>query len=168
MPHRVSPGRSTLVSNIFRKRDFYAGGLMILFGLGAALKGSTYGLGTLMQMGPGFMPTALGVILVLIGIAIAIPAASMAPGEGEDILPAQREWWGWLCILMSPVAFIALGTYGGMAPAIFACVFVAALGDRQTNLKSAAILAAVVTVFGVMLFHYLLRIPMPLFAWRAL
>ena len=41
-----------------RKRDFYAGGLMLLIGLGVALKGwSSYRLGTLMHMGPGFLPT---------------------------------------------------------------------------------------------------------------
>ena len=60
-----------------RKRDFYAGGLMLLIGLGVALKGwSSYRLGTLMHMGPGFLPTALGAILALIGIAIAGAAAS--------------------------------------------------------------------------------------------
>jgi hypothetical protein len=59
------------------KRDFYAGGLMILIGLFIALKGTTYRAGTLMHMGPGFLPTALGVLLVLLGIAIA--AAALAP-----------------------------------------------------------------------------------------
>jgi hypothetical protein len=41
------------------KRDFYAGGLMMLFGLFMALNGPSYRLGTLMHMGPGFMPTVL-------------------------------------------------------------------------------------------------------------
>jgi hypothetical protein len=45
------------------KRDFYAGGLTVLFGLVMALKGPSYRLGTLMHMGPGFMPTVLGIIL---------------------------------------------------------------------------------------------------------
>ena len=56
------------------KRDFYAGGLMLLLGLGIALKGATYRPGTLMHMGPGFFPTALGVLLVILGIAIAAAA----------------------------------------------------------------------------------------------
>jgi uncharacterized protein (DUF486 family) len=47
-------------------------------------------------------------------------------------------------------------------------VFVSALGDRKATLKSAAILAAVVTVFGVGLFSYLLQIPMQLLTWRGL
>jgi len=151
---------------LLRKRDFYAGVLMILFGLVMSLKGPTYRLGTLMHMGPGFMPTALGVILILLGIAIAAPAAALPDGEDEDILPEHPEWWGWACILAGPLAFILFGNYGGMAPGTFACVFVSALGDRSTTYKGAAILATVVTVFGVALFHYVLQVPMPVLEWR--
>jgi len=41
-------------------------------------------------------------------------------------------------------------------------VFVCALGDSTATYKSSAILAAGITVFGVLLFHYLLSIPFPL------
>lgn len=158
----MRPSTSPLTA-LVRKRDFYAGGLMILLGLGIALKGSTYRLGTLMHMGPGFFPTSLGVILVLIGIAIA--AAGMAPSEAEEdqsILPAHPEWWAWFCILMSPVLFILFGRYFGMIPGTFACVFIAALGDRNKTWKSVLLLSTVVTVFGVVLFSYFLQVPMPI------
>jgi hypothetical protein len=139
---------------------------MMLLGLGIALKGATYRLGTLMHMGPGFFPTSLGVLLVLIGIAIA--AAGMAPSEGEEdqsILPEHPEWWAWFCILMSPVLFILFGSYFGMIPGTFACVFIAALGDRNKTWKSVLILSTVVTVFGVVLFSYFLQVPMPILTW---
>jgi heme A synthase len=160
---------NSLLRDLVRKRDFYAGGLMLLLGLGVALKGSTYRAGTLMHMGPGFLPTALGIILVLLGIAIA--AASLAPGEpghaaDESILPAEPQWWAWLCILMSPVCFIFFGRYFGMAPATFMCVLVAALGDKGATWKGTIVLAALVTVFGVGLFSYFLQVPMPIFTWR--
>jgi hypothetical protein len=163
----LRPSDSAL-SNLLVKRDFYAGGLMVLLGLGVALKGSTYRAGTLMHMGPGFLPTALGVVLVLIGIAIA--AAALAPGEsdhgGESILPADPQWWAWFCILMSPICFIFFGRYFGMAPGTFMCVFVAALGDKGATWRSTIVLATVVTVFGVALFSYFLQVPMPVLTWR--
>ena len=53
----------------------------------------------------------------------------------------------------------------GLLPATFACVFVAALGDRDTTLKGAAILSASVTVFGILLFSYLLKVSMPILKW---
>jgi len=164
----VQPATS-LLRGLVRKRDFYAGGLMLLLGLGVALKGATYRAGTLMHMGPGFLPTALGIILVLLGIAIAAGSlASGEPGHAEDqgILPAQPQWLAWFCILMSPVCFIFFGRYFGMAPGTFACVFIAALGDKGATWKGTAVLATVVTVFGVGLFSYFLQVPMPIFTWR--
>jgi hypothetical protein len=162
----LQPSSSPL-RDFVRKRDFYAGGLMILIGLGIALKGATYRAGTLMHMGPGFLPTALGILLVLLGVAIA--AVALAPTEGaedQSILPEHPQWWAWFCILMSPVFFIFFGRYFGMAPGTFACVFIAALGDKNATWKATVVLATVVTVFGVSLFSYFLQVPMPIFTWR--
>lgn len=159
---------SSHLREFVRKRDFYAGGLMLLLGLGIALKGTAYRQGTLMHMGPGFFPTALGVLLILLGIAIAATALSPSAESsehGESILPEKPEWWAWLCILMSPVGFIVFGSQFGMIPGTFACVFIAALGDRQATWKSTIILSTVVTVFGVSLFSYLLQVPMPILTW---
>lgn len=152
-----------------RKRDFYAGGLMVLLGLVMAVQGPTYTLGTLMHMGPGFMPTALGVILIVVGILIAAPAIGAAdPSSQERILPAQPQWWGWACIIAGPIMFIIFGTYGGLVPGTFACVFVAALGDRTATYTGALGLATVITILGVVLFHFVLNIPMPVLEWRGL
>jgi hypothetical protein len=147
------------------RRDFYAGGLMMLIGLGASLEGLRYNLGTLTHMGPGFFPVALGVILTLLGMLIAGTAVATR-GDGDRQLPTRpAEWWGWSCIIAGPVLFIIFGTYGGMVPATFACVFVCALGDRTATLKGSLVLAACVSGLGALLFSYLLKIPFPLLRW---
>ena len=144
------------------KRDYYAGGLMLLLGVGAASMWMGYKFGTLARMGPGFMPVVLGVVLALLGLLIAGVALGSSEPDDQKFLPANPQWFGWLCIIGGPVLFIILGQFGGMIPAVFACVFVCALGDKTGTYKSSAILAAGVTVFGVVLFHYLLSIPFPL------
>jgi hypothetical protein len=167
--HRAGRETSYFAHLLQFRRDFCAGGLMILFGLVAAVNGPNYHVGTLGHMGPGFMPTALGVILILLGIAIAGTASVGSDGEeagSENILPEHPQWFAWLCILSGPALFIVFGSIGGMAPATFACVFVSALGDRLSTWKSALILASVITVSGVLLFHYVLQIPMPVLEWR--
>ena len=144
------------------KRDYYAGGLMLLLGVGAAVTGAGYKFGSLARMGPGFMPVMLGIVLAFLGILIAGTALASSEDDGKRFLPDNPQWFGWFCIIAGPVLFIILGTYGGMVPAVFACVFVCALGDKTGTYKSSAILATGVTVFGVLLFHYLLNIPFPL------
>jgi len=149
------------------KRDFYAGGLIILIGLGAVVHSRSYPVDSLMRMGPGFFPLALGILMIVIGILI-VGSAFGADADQEGILPEHKEWLGWSCIIASPLVFIFLGEHTGMAPATFGCVFVAAMGDREATWKSAFLLAVGVTVFGVALFSYLLQIPLPIFRWVSL
>jgi len=155
-----------LFAEQLKKRDFYAGGLIVLLGAAVALNAYTnYNLGTLTQMGPGMFPLMLGCALTFVGLLILGSGLATARDPSETILPEQREWRGWACILLGPVLFIALGQFFGMAAATFSCVFVSALGDRTATLKSSLVLAAIVTVFGCLLFAYVLKLPFPIFKW---
>ena len=154
-----------MFETLLQKRDFYAGGIMVLLGLAVTLDSSTYDLGSLTHMGPGMFPLMLGIVLAFIGLLI-LGAAVLTPlGPDEHILPRQKEWRGWFCILAGPVLFIIFGEFFGMAPATFMCVFVSALGDRTSTLKSSLYLALGITIPGVLLFSYLLQLPFPIFRW---
>ncbi len=150
-----------------RRRDWLAGGLMVFLGLGAALEGSRYEIGTLQQMGPGFLPVVLGVILAGLGILIAGASAISAGGHDEEIIPDRPEWRGWACVVAGPALFIVGGYYGGLIPAAFLCVFVASLGDRTATLGRSLVLAAGVTLLGVVLFYYVLGVPFPSGRWMS-
>jgi putative Ca2+/H+ antiporter (TMEM165/GDT1 family) len=152
-----------LFGTMLKKRDFYAGGLMTLLGAAVTLDSMTYTLGTLTHMGPGMFPLMLGCTLTLVGVLILGTALVSPLTDNENILPKQKEWRGWGCILAGPIFFIVLGEYFGLVPATFSCVFVSALGDRTSTIKGSAILAAGVTFFGVALFTYVLKIPFPMF-----
>jgi hypothetical protein len=149
-------------------RDYYGGGLMLLFGLGAVWEGMSYRIGSLGRMGPGFFPVALGVILALTGVAIMIGAAAAAaePGkENEKEENLRPEWRGWICISASIIAFVILGHWGGLLPATFAVVFISAMGDRQNTIKSAFILSVVMCILCAAIFWYALQVQFPLFQW---
>jgi hypothetical protein len=144
-------------------KDYYGGGLMFLLGAGAMYAGMGYKVGTLSQMGPGYFPVAVGAVLALMGILIAASASRALPaGDGQ---PQAPEWRGWFCITASLVAFIVLGRYGGLLPATFAVVFIAALGDRQNTLKHAALLALGICATAVVVFWWALHMQFPLFTW---
>ena len=145
-------------------RDFLGGGLVLLLGVGAALQASQYELGSLRRMGPGYFPLAMGVILAVTGALIMLASLRTAI---VPVLARQRpEWRGWFCICASMVAFAVIGTFGGLLPATFACVFIAALGDRKNTLVASAILAAAMTLVCLVVFWWLLKVNLPLFGWN--
>jgi hypothetical protein len=152
----------SLTSAVKNRRDYYAGALMILIGIGGIADGSRYGIGSPTHMGPGFFPVMLGILIAFVGLLIAISAFLSNEPDEETFLPNKPEWVGWACIVASPIMFIVLGTYFGLIPATFGCVFVAALGDRQTTLKQALGLSLVITVVGALIFSVFLKIPFPL------
>ncbi len=151
---------------MLRKKDFYAGLLMVLLGSGVALNSTTYALGTLAHVGPGMFPFMLGVMMVIVGAMIFATGMATALDKEDRILPAVMEWRGWACILAGPLMFILFGIFFGMAAATFTCVFVSALGDKTASLKSSAVLAACITIVGCLLFSYVLKVPFPLFRWE--
>ena len=144
-------------------KDYYGGALMIAIGLAAIIQGRQYPIGTLSRMGPGFFPVALGAILAFTGLAIVVSARFAARKAEETALPP--EWRGWLCIGLSIIAFVVLGRYGGLVPATFAIVFIAALGDRQNTILAATVLALSIVVICIAVFWWALQMNFALFAW---
>ena len=149
------------------KKDYYAGALMTLIGIGSVLEARHYNPGTLFHMGPGFFPVILGVTMTCLGILIALVAAVGSPDDEQMVMP-KPEWRAWACILAGPIVFILLGNYGGLIPATFACVFIAAMGDRESTWLGSFLLATGVTFFGVLLFSYLLQVSLPMLRWGGL
>ena len=146
------------MSRLAKHRDVFAGGLIALIGAGAIAEGWQLGIGGLSNMGSGFFPVMLGAALVLLGGAMAVIHAPAPAGHHAT----SPDWRGAAAIALAVVLFVLLADNVGLLPAIFACVFVAALGTRVTTLKEALLLAAGVTIFGIGLFSYVLKVPFPI------
>ena len=153
-------------------KDHSGGVLLIAVGAAVVIAGVGYGMGSLRQMGSGFFPVVLGVLMALVGVALLATAPRAAdaataepPPETAHLAGPVVQWRGWLCILGGVLAFVVLGEHGGLVPAAFAAVFIAALGDRSNSVRAAAALAALMTALGVLVFHYGLHLLLPLFAW---
>jgi hypothetical protein len=156
-------------------KDRVGGALLLVVGLGVVIAGAGYGLGSLRQMGSGFYPVVLGALLASIGLAL-LATARRGPDGLDGALPEPPaemahlagpvvQWRGWLCILAGTLSFVVLGEHGGLVPASFVSVFVAAMGDRKNSVVAAAALAAGLTVLGVVVFHYGLGLLIPLLTW---
>jgi hypothetical protein len=149
-----------------RKRDLWAGALMIAFGVVAIGEGQRLSLGTLTEMGSGYLPFALGILLAFLGVVMAAGAilSRAAEDDGHEAI-ARPDWRGCVAIVAGVAAFIGLGEYLGLAPATFACVFISAMGDRTSTLRGACVLALIMTAIAAGLFVYLLQVQFPIVRW---
>jgi hypothetical protein len=145
------------------KRALYSAAVVFLIGVGTTIHSLQYNIGTPARLGPGAFPLMIGVGLVLISFFLLFESKDELEEEEEAGFLLQYRGWG--LVMVGAILFIVLGKHGGLIPATFASVFVAALGDRDTSFVSAFFLALGVTVFAVVVFHYGLSMPIPLLRW---
>lgn len=151
------------------KKDYYGGALMIFVGVAAAVGSTSYHVGELARMGPGFFPCAIGVLMAITGFLIAISArgetAVEQPLAGHAHgLPDLR---GAVCLVLAVLAFLLFGHYLGLLPATFAIVFISAMGDRSNTVPQAIVLSLGMVAIAAVVFWWLLQMQLPLFKWGA-
>ncbi|MGE0238657.1 MAG: tripartite tricarboxylate transporter TctB family protein [Parvibaculaceae bacterium] len=130
------------------------GALFIALGLIFAWQSWTLDMGTALRMGPGYFPSMLAVVLLLLGIVILIQATRV---KGEPIGPIA--WRGMLLILPAPV-FFGLTVRGlGFVPAIFLTALIASFASLRMKPVMALSLSAAVTLFSYAVFTRGLGLP---------
>ena len=139
-------------------KNFLAGLLFILIGGLAVVIAREYPMGFVARMGPGYFPTVLGGLLILLGLYVMIRGLY----SGAKV---QGGWGG------KPLALIALSIvlFGffmdrlGMVPALVAMFFAAALAGREFRFKEVLLLTVLMSAFAVGVFIYGLKLPYWLF-----
>ena len=109
-------------------------------------------------MGPGYFPTVLGALLVLIGV-ISLVRSFIVPGEplGDFAIKA-----GFL-IILATVLFGFLINRAGLIIALLALVLVSAAASEKFRFEWMAILGLIVLIaFCALVFVMGLGVPMPL------
>ncbi len=138
--------------------DLWAGLIYLALGLAAVWIGRNYPQGTSARMGPGYFPTVLGSLLVLLG-AVSVVRSFIRPGEAVSPV----AWRPLLLVLGAIVLFGLLLPVGGLLVALPALIIVSALASQHSRLDAASVAALI----GVVAFCYLvfvkgLGVPMPL------
>jgi hypothetical protein len=115
-----------------------------------------YGLGTAFRMGPGYFPTLLGGLLVLIGL-VSLARAALRAGPP---LPPMRIT-GLLAVTAATLAFGLLVRGTGLVVALPALVLVSAWASTRFRWGPGLALAAGLTLFCVAVFLKGLGVPLP-------
>ena len=142
-------------------QDIVGGLAVTALGIFAAIYAQKYEFGDLNRMGPGYFPVALGVVLTLLGLLIAIPAF-MRKGE-----PIVVKWKTFALVLGSIVAFALTLKVLGLILATALSVMISSLADNETRWKGRILLAVGVAVVTYLVFGFALGMVLPAWPWSA-
>lgn len=138
-------------------RDFWAGLIFVAIGGGFVLLAQEYRLGDMHRMGPALFPTLVGALLAALGALIALRAFAV------DGPPVPRfEARPILVSLLAIVLFAIALQWVGLVAAVAVVVLIGANATRDVRLLDVLALAAVMVVFSVAVFVWLLGLPLPL------
>ncbi len=134
-----------------------SGALFVAFGLAFFLIGSDYSFGTARQMGAGYFPSVLAVLLMILGVFVVFFGH-----EDDEETKAPINFKG---LILIPVAVVLFGLTVrglGVMPAVFVSVLVCAFATPRFKWRPAVLLALALSVFCAAVFVKGLGIPLPI------
>jgi hypothetical protein len=147
-----------MAGTLQKPRDVIGGLVVMAIGAGFLLFGRELPMGTALRMGPGYFPTILSWIMILLGAALA-GLALRKPTVGGTF--AGIPWRGLLLITLSIVLFGFTLRGIGVGPAILVVVLATAWASHYASLRSSVPLALGLALFCVVLFIRTLGLPLP-------
>jgi hypothetical protein len=147
-----------MVHGLERPRDVVGGLLVAAIGAGFVLFGRELEMGSSFRMGPGYFPTILAGLMILLGVVMA-GLAWRAPHEAGAF--GHVPWLGVILVIGS-VVFFGLTLRGlGLAPSVVVVVLACAWASHYARLRSSIPLALGLALFCTVLFIRGLGLPLP-------
>lgn len=129
---------------------------LLCIGLGSAWVGSSYDVGTLTAMGPGFLPVALGLCLAFLA---ALLLWFEQPATVDMKLPLRPV----ICVSLGVLAWVLLADRAGFLAAGVAQVALSSLALPGQKWLTIAIIAIVLNIAAFSLFVLVLGLPLRAF-----
>ncbi|WP_398475951.1 tripartite tricarboxylate transporter TctB family protein [Tardiphaga sp.] len=134
--------------------DFYTGLLLVVVATIALLYIRTLTIGTVLDMGPGYFPLGLALILLGMGLVMVVKGLTTA-GVPVGAIHLRPLFF----ILLSFAAFGLLVERAGLIIAILAQVGLAHFASRETTWPASVITGVVLAIASSIIFVWLLKIP---------
>ena len=141
-------------------RDFVGGVTMICVGLLFLWFGRELEVGDSFRMGPGYFPTMLSLILLVIGAMIIVQSLMV---DAEDSEPEVWNWKVYSLVIAAPIGFGLLLSGLGLAPTIVLLIAGVGAASRYANWRHSILLGLFLAVCSVLVFTKLLSLPVSAF-----
>lgn len=152
---RPAPGRDR---GVIKSPQDFAGGLFLIAIAALALFGGwKLSMGTMSGVGPGMLPKVVAGMIAGFGALLVFQSLT---SKGPDL-----DAWsirGLVFILSSLLVFAATVRTLGLAFAGPLAVIVSAFAEKHVRIKEILIFAVVLTAGCILLFKYMLRLPIPI------
>jgi putative tricarboxylic transport membrane protein len=147
------------MSTTDNSKDIIGGAAVVAIGAGFLLFSRDLDMGSAARMGPGYFPTILSGLMIMLGAVMAALALRRPAGEdGVGPLP-----WRGLLLVIGATAFFGFALRGlGLGPSTAIVVFATAWASRYARLSRSVPLALGLAAFCAFLFIRLLGLPLPL------
>lgn len=113
--------------------------------------------GRALNMGPGYFPIVLALILICLGAAIMIGSFKKPQASPFGKVP----WRGVILLSAAIIFFATFIEEVGMLPGVFVTTFLAAMSKKGVAPHHAAMTGIGVAIFCTLIFAYGVRLPIP-------
>lgn len=146
------------MDGVLRRRHLIAGGLFVLIGGAFALLSLDYRMGTIGNMGPGFLPFWLGLGLALTG-AVTVLRSMQEQRDHQAIRFEPRQLFLIIgAILLFAFLLIPLGLIG----AVIVMTVAAGSASDEFTWRGSLLTALLMAAIAIAVFVLLLGLPIPL------
>ena len=149
------------------QKDFLAGLMFTIVGIGFAWGATNYTIGEGARMGPGYFPLMLGIVLAVLGLIVTFTALVVETEDGDKVGAIA---WKPLCFIIGSNLLFGICLGGipklgipslGLIVGIYALTFVASLAGEEHKTKEVLVLATVLAVISYLAFIVLLNLQFP-------
>lgn len=141
------------------KPTLYSGLLFVFLGLVFSVWATKYNIGTASNMGPGYFPLVLGVMLVATGVLNLIK--SLITNEAK--VAANIAWRPLILVVLANILFGALLHLMGLIVATVALIIVSSYATTEARAKETILLAILLSVVSCAIFVWGLNMPLLIF-----
>jgi hypothetical protein len=140
---------------IKKHNDFWAGAMFFVFGMFFSVVGRQYAIGTATNMGAGYFPRLLSLILILIGMILLLNSVfTKASGEKVDKFDLRT-----IILILGPVLLFGLLLQPlGLIVSLFLVIVVSSYASHEFKWKSTVVNAVILILICLVIFVWSLKL----------